>query len=120
MKYTFGKTIASQKLEELLSNNPSARKKISTLLSQFTKQMLNVIDINKNPETVHLCLELLKNYTLNRVDIKKNLTKDIRTYTKNVIVSRYRVYCRNFDEIISFIKEKDKNKFLTSTQKGVL
>ncbi len=118
MKYTFGRTLAAQRLEILVENTPSARRKISRLLSSYTSNLF-LITGAQNPETVRLCMEMLRDYTLRRVDVTKNLTDDMRTYTKNVIVYRYRVYRHTFDELVPAVMKiigdkKKKNKNLTS------
>ena len=111
MKYTFGKTIAAQRLENLVADNPIARRRISTLVSKFTAQMLSIVSA-KDPDTVRLCWELLRDYTLRRIDVKKHLTDDMKTYTKNVIISRYRIYCHNFDELVSIMESSKEKKEL--------
>jgi len=103
MKNTFGKSLSAERLEELLENNPSARRKVSTLLSTYTNHLLLVTQA-KNPSTVRLCMDLLRDYTLNRVDIKVNLSPDIRTYTKNVIIARYRAFRHGFDTVSKMMK----------------
>ena len=136
MKFTFGKTIAAQRLEELLENNPIARRKISALLSNYTSDLLT-ITLVKHPRPARLCMELLRDYTLRRIDVKKNLTEDIRSYAKNVVVCRYRAYCYGFNEVVKAIatakavrqtalanakvalEEYEKNKRLTSGEGGV-
>lgn len=96
MKNTFGSSKAAQTLEGLISSNPYARRGISTILSQYSNMMLNITCI-KNPQTVRCCLELLRDYTLRRIDIKKHLTAEMRSYAKNVVVFRYRMFRQAFD-----------------------
>ena len=109
MKYTFGKTLAAQRLEILLYKDPSARRKISTLLSQYTDKLIKIVAID-DPSTVHLCMALLRDFTHRRIDVKKNLSGDIRTYSKNVVTSRYRVYRQTYDEIVAVMEDSRKNK----------
>jgi hypothetical protein len=109
MKYTFGKTKAAEKLEILLDNNLVARRRITILLSKYTSQLLKITGI-KDPDTVRLCMELVKNYTLNRVDIKKTLTPEIRSYVKNIILTRYRAYLHGFNDLVPLIEEMKLRK----------
>ena len=106
MKNTFGKTIAAQRLEKLVSESPSARRRISTLLSEYTYQMWKIFTI-KDPRTMRLCLELLRDYTLRRLDIKTTLNESIRSYAKNIVIFRYRMFRQAFDIRIA---ERDLKK----------
>jgi hypothetical protein len=107
MKYTFGKTSAAQKLEQLLDNNPTARRRISAVLSEYTNQLL-LITQAREPRTVRLCMELLRDYTLRRLDVKKNLTPEMRTYSQNVVVTRYRAFRNGFESVNKIIKATEK------------
>lgn len=120
MKFTFGRTLAAQKLETLLEDKPLARRKVSRLLSEYTRQLFQVTGA-KEPSTVKLCMELLRQHTLNRVDVLTGLPEDVRTYAKNVVVCRYRVYRHCFDELTPYIVKMlaDEKKGLTSKKKGV-
>ena len=103
MNYIFGTSIAAQRLEKMLDKQPIARRKISTVFSQFTNKMFTIIN-TKDPETIRLCWALLKEHTLKRIDCKKGLSDDIRTYTKNVIMYRYRFFLHNFNNIVRLHK----------------
>lgn len=119
MKNTFGSTLAAQKLERLLEDNPTARRKVSRLLSTYTNKLFNVTGA-KDPETVKLCMSLLRDYTLARVDIQKNLDPKVRSYTKNVVTCRYRVYRESFEALIPTLRKMiAREKGLTSGNKGV-
>lgn len=118
MKFTFGRTTAAYRLEKLVESNPTARRKISTLLSNYTEHVQKIISI-KDPSTVNLCLELLRDYTLRRIDIKRNLSEDIRSYAKNVVISRHRVYIQNFNFLISILEQYNKEMKLTVSKKSV-
>jgi len=109
MKFTYGKTSAAMRLEELIENNPSARRKITSLLSEYTNQLL-IITQARDPRTVRICMELLRDYTLRRIDVKKNLTEEIRTYAKNVVVARYRAFRKGFDAVNKAIQAAQKSK----------
>ncbi len=117
MKYTFGKTPAAQRLEILVKDTPSARRKISRLLSQYSSQLLK-ITAARDPEIVRLCMELLRDYTLRRIDIFQNMSRDIRTYAKNVVIYRHRVYSRTFDSLLPILEKmrkiNNKRRGLTS------
>jgi hypothetical protein len=119
MKNTFGSTLAAQKLEKLLEDNPSARRKVSRLLSSYTSKLFNITGA-RDPETVLTCMHLLRDYTLARVDIQKGLTAKERTFTKNVVTCRYRVYRKGFESLIpALLKKMAQEKDLTSGNKGV-
>ena len=105
--FTFGRTLAAQKLEELVSQSPSARRKISSLLSDYTNQLLQ-ITMAKEPRTVRLCMEMLRDYTLRRLDVKTKLTDDIRSYAKNVVIYRHRVFRKEFDAITRIIQRRQQ------------
>jgi len=111
MKFTFGKTSAAQRLEQLMENNPTARRRISTVLSEYTNQLL-LITQARDPRTVRLCMELLRDYTLRRIDVKKNLTPEMKTYSQNVVITRYRAFRNGFESVSRMIKavEKDNKK----------
>ena len=109
MKYTFGKTLASQKMEVLLDNNPSARRKISRMLSQYTSHLLK-ITVARDSVTVLLCMELLRDFTLKRISVMKDIPDEVRSYARNVVISRYRVYRKCFESIVPILKEVDKKK----------
>jgi hypothetical protein len=108
MKFTFGKTSAAQRLEQLVENNPSARRRVTTVLSDYTNQLLLITQV-KDPRTVRLCMELLRDYTLRRIEVKKTLTGEMKTYTQNVITTRYRAFRNGFECI---------NKLIQSTKMG--
>ena len=116
MKYTFGRTQAAQRLETLLENSPSARRKVSSILSDFNYKLIRIISA-KDPNTVKLCWALLRDYTLKRIDAKKGLTDDMRSYAKNVLIYRYRVYLHNFNDIVALLAAKRKG--LTFGTEGV-
>jgi hypothetical protein len=105
MKGTFGSTPASIRLEQLVENCPPARRKVQTILSLYTNQLLQITQA-REPGTVHLCMELLRDYTLRRIDVAKNLTEDMKTYTKNVVTTRYRVFLHCFDDVIKHARKK--------------
>ena len=106
MKYTFGKTKASEKLETLVDENPQASRKVSRLLSGFTNKLLHITGA-RDVATVLTCMELLRAQTLERVDLLENLAPDIRSYTKNVVSYRYRVYRDSFERLAPKLKQKD-------------
>lgn len=106
MKFTFGKTKASEKLEQLVEGKPWASRRVSRLLSGFSQKMINITGA-KDPETVCTCMELLRDFTLQRVD-KTKLEPAIKSHTKNIICYRYRVMRRTFEELIPFIKEDQR------------
>jgi predicted RNA-binding protein with PIN domain len=109
MKFTFGKTSAAQRLEQLVENSPTARRKISVILSDYTNQLLLVTQ-TRDPRTVRLCMELLRDYTLRRLDVKKHLTDEMRTYAQNVVITRYRAFRRGFDAVSRAIEAGEKQK----------
>lgn len=98
MKFTFGKTPSAQKLEQLLENNPNARRRVSSVLSAYTNQLLQITQA-REPRTVRLCMELLRNDMLRRLDRKKNLSEDMKTYSKNVVITRYRAFRNGFESV---------------------
>ncbi len=114
MKFTFGKTPAAIRLENLVKDNPSARRKVSRLLSGYTKQLLLATSA-KDPATVRLLFELLCKYHLSRIEVLENLEENVRTYTENVIKSRYRVFLHQFNEIVPLMEKQG----LTSTKSKV-
>lgn len=107
MKFTFGKTPAAIKLEQLVQNNPSARAKITALLSEYTNQLLLITQI-KEPKTVRQCMAMLRDFNLKRLDTKTGLTDDMRTYAKNVVTCRYRVFRHGFDDVVRIIQNRPK------------
>jgi hypothetical protein len=115
MKYTFGRTLAAQRLENLLTETPSARRKVSRVLSHYTWQLFQITGA-REPETVRLCMEMLRDYTLRRLDILKGLTEDMRTYAKNIVIARYRAYRHGFDSLVPILEkmEKKEKRDLTS------
>lgn len=114
MKYTFGRTLAAQRLAALVKDNPKARRKISSILGIFTYRMLNISKI-RDPELIKLCWELLRDNTLQRLDAKTGLSKEMQTYAKNVLIYRYRVYLHNLDYLVQQMKKQG----LTFPQEGV-
>lgn len=96
--FPFGKTPAAVRMENLVVENPSARRKISRLLSRYTEQLLNVTGA-KDPATVRLCMELVRNYQLKRLDLIQ-LPEDVRTHAKNLVIGRYRVFLHQFNELV--------------------
>lgn len=86
------------RLEQLVENNPAARRKISAILSDYTHQLLLICQ-TRDPRTVHLCMELLRDYTLRRFDVKKHLTDDMRSYAQNLVITRYRAFRKGFDSV---------------------
>jgi hypothetical protein len=111
-KYTFGKTKACERLEQMLQNNKSAHRKVSSLLGRFSVQLLNITEI-QDLVTVQLCMEMLKDYTLRLVD-KKSLPSESRSYIKNVIMTRYRTHRDCFNDLISSVFPMEEKKDLTS------
>lgn len=109
MKFTFGKTSAAMRLEQLVENHPTARRRISAILSDYTNQLL-LITQAREPRTVRLCMELLRDYTLRRFDVKKNLTDEMKTYSQNVVITRYRAFRRGFDSVNRAIEAGAKIK----------
>ena len=112
MKYTFGKNQAAQRLEDLLNTNPTARRKISRLLSDYTSKLLQVC-ATKDPSTVRLCMSLLRDHNLKRIDLLEDLTPDMRSYTRNVVISRHRVFRQEFDGINNLLEQMLFEKKLT-------
>lgn len=108
MKYTFGKSIAAERLEALLEYNPRARRKIASLLSVYTHQLLMITQA-KDPRTVRLCMELLRDYTLRRLDVKSTITHEIRSYAKNIVLVRYRAFRKGFDYVTRTMKSIEDN-----------
>lgn len=105
MNFSFGRTAAAVKLEQLVKDNPSARRKVTTLLSDYTNKLL-IVTQAKDPETVRLCMEMLRDYTLRRLDVKQNIPPEVKTYTQNVIIARYRVFRKGFDDVVRILKNK--------------
>lgn len=109
MKFTFGKSVAAQRLEGLMANNPRARRKISTILSDYTNQLFNITTA-KDARTIRICMELLRDYTLRRLDVKTGLTDEMRTYSQNLVIGRHRAFRRGFDEVFRAIQSKSPKK----------
>jgi hypothetical protein len=105
MQFTFGKNIAAQRIEILLNDNLQARRKITRLLSKYTQQLLSAVDI-KDHSTVKLFMELIREHTLKRLDSIKNLSPEIHSYAKNVVIGRYRVFRHQFEIIEKTLKSK--------------
>ena len=120
MKYTFGKTVAAQRFEYLLDSNPIARRKVSRIISKYTSQMLRIVSL-KDPETVRLCLDLLREYTLNRIDKMKSIhyNDDIKSYAKNVIIARYRDVRHGFDGLVPEMENLNRRIELTFGKRKV-
>jgi hypothetical protein len=95
---TFGTSPAAQTLYHLLEDQPIARRKISTILNSYTNQLLLITQI-KDPKTVRICLALLRDYTLDRLSKRRGIETDIKTYTENLIVARYRSFSKGFDSV---------------------
>lgn len=118
MKYTFGKTKACEILEKLVEGNPWASRRVSRLLSSYNSKLLKITQI-RDPETVIICMELLRDFTLKRVDSTK-MNDDIKSYLKNVVCLKYKEYRQAFESfipILEYIAAKKQN--LTSGEKGV-
>lgn len=118
MKYTFGNTRACQTLETLLDGDKSARRKVSRLLSGFTSKLFNITGA-KDPETVLTCMELLRAQTLDRVNHLQGLSGKVRSYTRNVIIYRYRKYREAFESLIPTIRKMIEKDRLTKGGNGV-
>ena len=120
MKNTFGGTAAAQTLEKLLEDNPSARRKVSRLLSGYTNKLFNITGA-KDPPTVIACMVLLRKETLDRLNTLKNVPPEVLSYTKNVVIYRYRVYRQCYETLIPIIKRMiaQEKKGLTSGGKSV-
>jgi len=103
MNFIFGKSAAAVKLAELVSKNPSARRKVSSLLSEYTNQLLTITQA-KDPKTVQLCMSMLRDYTLSRVE-KTHIPHDIKTYTQNLVIARYRAYSHGFNDVSKTIQK---------------
>ena len=108
MKNTFGKTPAAFRLADLVENNPSARRKVSSLLSRYTSQMFEASEI-KDPDTAKLCLHLLRNHALGLLELKPTLPSDVRSYAKNLVNARYRVFRKEYNYVIA-VKQKQQKK----------
>ena len=108
MKYTFGRNPAATTLEKLLADNPSARRKISSLLSDYTHKLLQVT-LAKEPETVLTCMDLLRDYTLRRLDVKPRLTPEILSYARNIVIGRHRAYSKGFASVNRSIQSRRKS-----------
>ena len=104
MKFTFGKTKASEKLEQLLEGKPWASRRVSRLLGSYSHKLITITGA-KDPETVCTCMELLRDFTLQRVD-KTKLDPTIKTHTKNLVCYRYRVIRKTFEELVPLLKQQ--------------
>jgi len=107
MNYTFGKSPAAQELERLLENNPIARRKITTLLSEYTDKLLKIAAM-KDTDAGLLCMSLLRDHAHSRVDKKVNLSTEVRSYTKNVLTAKYRVYAETYKFVSSLVVKPKK------------
>ena len=116
---TFGNTKAANKLEELLNDCPVVRRKIATLLSQYRWQLCCLTHKSNdiNIDTIRLCMELLRDYTLNRINLKSGISLEVKSYTRNVIISQHR-FTWYILEILFPLKKKTK-KDLTLTKKSI-
>ena len=103
MKYMFGKNPAAQTLETLVKDNPSARRKVMRLISRYTEQLVKVVGA-RDPETVTLMMHLLKEYNLARIDTLK-MDDEIRSYARNLVISRYRVFLHEFQKLTPTIRQ---------------
>jgi hypothetical protein len=63
-------------------------------------------------------MELLRAQALQRVDYLQGIPQDVRSYTKNVVIFRYRMYRHCFGEVSALLASMRK-KGLTSGGKGV-
>lgn len=108
MKFTFGNSLAAGRLEELLENDKVASCYVSKVLGGYTHQLL-LITLIKEPRTVRLCMELLRDYTLQRFDVSKRLSPIQKTFAKNIVMLRYRAFRKGFDDINRVIQSR-KNK----------
>lgn len=104
MKNTFGRYPAAQKLETLLEDNPSARRKVSRLLSSFTREMF-LVTAAKDPVTVRKCLSLLRKDALERINLVQGLSHEVRTYTANVVTGRFRTFLDCFNSLVPYIQK---------------
>jgi ferritin-like protein len=107
MKNTFGSTKAAETLETLVEKYPAARRRISTLLSQYTERLMKMT-LMKDPSTVKLCMSLLRDFTIERIDKKQTLSKEMKTYAKNVVTGRYREYLSVYNEVVKMMDSKKK------------
>ena len=111
--------MAAQTLEKLLEDKPSARRKVSRMLSSYTNKLFNITGA-KDPETVLTCMELFRKETLSQIDTWKNVPPDVVSYAKNLVVFRYRVYRQCFEALIPVLRKMIADeKGLTSGNKGV-
>ena len=105
MSYIFGKTKAAIALADMVKDNNSARRFISSLLSEFSHQMMTIV-LAREPKTVIICLKLLRDYTISRVNANKYLPDKIKSFTKNVIVYRHRAFKRGFEYVVKHHRPK--------------
>jgi hypothetical protein len=118
MKYTFGKTKACASLEQLVENNPWASRRVSRLLSNYSNQLLHITGA-RDPETVKACMELLKQFTLKRVDSTK-LDPTIKSHLKNIVCYRCRQYRGTFEAMLPFIEDAEaRAKAKAEAEKGL-
>lgn len=103
---TFGNSLAARKLETLVEDNNSARRKISSLLSRYTSQLLTTTTLNDS-HLVRLYMKLLRDHTIARLNLKHGLNADIVSYGKNVIDARYRAFLHGYENVL---KHKNKRK----------
>jgi len=113
MKLSFGKNKSSLRLEAIVEKSPAARRRVSTILSEFTMQMMGIVTA-KDPKIVRMCLQLLREKTLKRIDSVDNLNDEMRMYCKNVVVGRYRAHINGFNEV-NAMRDRQKKR-LTSDE----
>jgi hypothetical protein len=106
MNFTFGRSPAAEMIEKLVVNNPPARRKISRLLSRYTRQLLEVTRVH-DPGTVKLVMELLYKHNLRNVDAMK-IDADVKNYIKNLVVARYRVFLHQYNILLPLINLQRK------------
>jgi hypothetical protein len=116
MKLSFGKNKASLRLVAIVENNPAARRRVSSILSEHTQQMMAIITA-RDPKVVRLCLKMLREYTIKRIDSVHHFSPEIKMYCKNVVIGRFRAHLNGFNTVIA-MQDKAKKR-LTSTKKGV-
>ena len=105
--FPFGKTKAANRMELLGEMFPMDRRKVSSLLSRYTDQLYKVINTNIDASTTKLLLHLLCQYNLSRAEVMK-VHEDIRSYTKNLIKCRYRVFLSAYNNIHKFAEDQGK------------
>ena len=112
--FPFGKSLAAIKMETLVDVNPVARRKISRLLSRYTDQLHQIIHPQKDAATTRLLLHLLCQYNLVRTELM-NIDDDVRSYIKNLIKSRYRVFLHGYNKLAP--QAESEGKLLRRNQK---